>query len=190
MSLQSDARGPNINDAARWRRVLTSGTTLMKWLIAVLLVAVMVLGLMVNRSVLQPGSPAVEIAASQWFNTTGPLSLETLRGQIVVLEFWATWCPPCRDGIGHLNQLHDHWSNQGVVLIGLTDEPAAVVGPFVGKHAIRYAVGAGSATDRHYGVRAIPHAFVIDRAGQVVWSGYPDGGLDRAVRQVQAAAAR
>ncbi|MBT9586269.1 TlpA family protein disulfide reductase [bacterium] len=52
------------------------------------------------------GRRAPEIKAQSWLNSK-PLSLAKLRGKVVVVEFWATWCPPCRHSIPHLSKLYD-----------------------------------------------------------------------------------
>ena len=131
------------------------------------------------------GDQAPEIAAKEWFNTP-PLSLASLRGKIVVVEFWATWCPPCRASIPHLVELHNKYSGKGVAIIGLTDEPPAKIKPFVSTMGMTYAVGAGSTTGALYGVRAIPRAFIVDPQGRVAWTGHPmsmDAALEQALRE-------
>jgi len=132
------------------------------------------------------GPKAPEIQAAYWLNTE-PLTLADLRGKIVVLEFWATWCPPCRTTIPHLSKLYKTYKGRGVVFISLTDEPQETVEPFVRKMNMPYPIGGGSPTGRAYGVRGIPHAFIIDPSGRVVAHGHPMGGLEEAIeRQLKA----
>lgn len=128
------------------------------------------------------GPKAPEIQAAYWLNTA-PLSLTDLRGKIVVLEFWATWCPPCRTTIPHLVKMYKTYKDKGVVFVSLTNEPRQTVEPFVGKMGMVYPVGGGSPTGRVYGVRGIPHAFIIDASGAVVWQGHPMGGLQQAIEK-------
>jgi len=128
------------------------------------------------------GPKAPEIQAAYWLNTA-PLSLADLRGKIVVLEFWATWCPPCRTTIPHLVKMYKTYKDKGVVFVSLTNEPRQKVEPFVGKMGMVYPVGGGSPTGRVYGVRGIPHAFIIDASGAVVWQGHPMGGLQQAIEK-------
>jgi len=98
------------------------------------------------------GKAAPAVSAQDWLNSP-PLALAALHDKIVVVEFWATWCPPCRKSIPHLIELYKKFSGQGVVIMGLTDEPKAKVEPF--------------------GVTGIPHAAIVDTAGNVVWEGHP-----------------
>ena len=125
---------------------------------------------------------ATEIQAAYWLNTD-PLSLEGLRGKIVVLEFWATWCPPCRTTIPHLAEMYNAYKDKGVALVSLTNEPRETVEPFVEKMDMPYPVGGGSPSGRAYGVRGIPHAFIVSPAGKVVWEGHPMGGLAEALEK-------
>jgi thiol-disulfide isomerase/thioredoxin len=118
------------------------------------------------------GKSAPEIAAQYWLNSSA-LSLKALQGKIVVVEFWATWCPPCRQSIPHLIQLSGKYGPQGVVFIGLTDEPKEKVEPFAKEMHMTYAIAGGSGTAQAYGVTGIPTAFLLDTEGKVVWQGHP-----------------
>ncbi|MEK7270933.1 MAG: redoxin domain-containing protein [Planctomycetota bacterium] len=129
----------------------------------------------------QVGDSAPEIDAKEFLNAGGPVTLEGLRGKIVVVEFWATWCPPCRASIPHLNALYERNKEKGVVVIGLSNEPAEKVKPFAAKIGMKYCVGIGSGTGKKYGVTGIPHAFVVDPAGKIAWRGHPMAGLDKAI---------
>jgi thiol-disulfide isomerase/thioredoxin len=128
-------------------------------------------------------APAPEINAVKWYNTPAPLTLAGLRGTVVVVEFWATWCPPCRASIPHLIELNQRYKDKGVVIIGLTDEDdaAAKVGAFVREMKMKYPVGTGSSSGGAYGVQGIPTAFVIARDGTIAWHGHPMKGIDAAI---------
>lgn len=129
------------------------------------------------------GDIAPEITVRDWFNSE-PITLESLRGKIVVLEFWATWCPPCRTSIPHLNKLNEEYKDKGVVIIGITQESKGKVKSFMERVPMEYIVGAnGGNTSQTYGVRGIPHAFIIDTKGIVRWDGHPMGGLDDAIEK-------
>ncbi len=129
------------------------------------------------------GQPAPAVAATDWLNAP-PLALEALRGKVVVVEFWATWCPPCRATIPHLVELDKKYRPKGVVIMGLTNEPKSKVEPFARQMGMTYAVGCGSPSAAAYGVRGIPHAFVLDPSGKIVWHGHPAGpGLEAAIQE-------
>jgi thiol-disulfide isomerase/thioredoxin len=114
--------------------------------------------------------------------------------QVYVVEFWATWCGPCRTSIPHLTELQKKYKDQGVTIIGVSDETAAEVEPFVKEMGSKMdyvvAVDRDRATFAAYMEAfeqgGIPTAFVVDKAGKVVWYGHPLGGLDGVLEKVVA----
>ncbi|MCZ7645582.1 MAG: TlpA family protein disulfide reductase [Planctomycetota bacterium] len=128
------------------------------------------------------GDKAPEIKVKDWFNSKGE-SLAALKDKIAIVEFWATWCGPCKTSIPHLVKLHEKYKEQGVVIMGLTDEPKEKVAAFVKQLKMTYPVGAGSASGADYGIETIPNAFIVV-SGQVVWAGNPLNGLDAALEKV------
>src|SRR5688572_15872637 len=90
------------------------------------------------------GKEAPEIKADGWLNSEKGVKLADLRGKPVVVEFWATWCPPCRKSIPHLAELYKKHKDAGLVIVGLTDEPKDKVEDFTKKIEMPYVVGYGS----------------------------------------------
>jgi len=131
------------------------------------------------------GNIAPEITAKEWLNTRNPISLAKLRGKIVVVEFWATWCPPCRSSIPHLNRISSEYRGKGVVVIGLTNEDRikADIDNVMYKMRMRYIVGTGSNSSTLYGVNRIPWAFLISPYGKILWKGHPMVGLEKAIKE-------
>jgi len=91
------------------------------------------------------------------------------------MEFWATWCPPCRASIAHLNELNKRYHDQGLQIVGITDEDKAVVESFRTQTPMNYAVALDKdqTLAREFQVQTIPQAWLLDRDGEVVWSGHP-----------------
>ena len=102
--------------------------------------------------------------------------LEDLRGTVVLLNFWATWCPPCREEIPDLIRVHQAFAARGVTVVGLAvdDSGADAIKAFVAKYGITYPVVLGNIDiAQQYRVNGIPASFLIDRQGRIVkrWNG-------------------
>lgn len=109
-----------------------------------------------------------------------------LAGKPMVLEFWATWCPPCRTSIPHLNQIYSKYKDRGLVIVGVTDEKKTVVTKFLKSTPMDYftAFDRNGALNRHFAVTGIPHAVLVDKSGKVVWEGHPMSLTDRQIAAV------
>ena len=110
-----------------------------------------------------------------------PIKLSDFKGKVVVLNFWATWCPPCRKEIPTLVALQKDYGAQGVVVVGVSLDQGGspAVQSFASKMGIECPIAIGSEElAAAYGVQAIPTTFVIDRAGNVI--GEHQGDTSRA----------
>jgi peroxiredoxin len=120
-------------------------------------------------------TPAAPLKAPD-FNLTGidgkSVTLSRLKGNVVLLDFWATWCPPCREEIPGFVELHKRYGKQGLVVIGLSLDQGSrnEVAEFAKRMKINYPVAlATEEVVRSYGgVHAIPTTFLISRRGEIV----------------------
>jgi thiol-disulfide isomerase/thioredoxin len=107
-----------------------------------------------------------------------PASVESLKGRVVLLDFWATWCAPCRKSMPELQALHERYATKGLTVLGVSiDEKAdAKVRKYVAAQKFSYPMAIDAAKDpawKSYRVKAVPAAFLLDANGQVVaqWTG-------------------
>jgi len=101
-----------------------------------------------------------------------PVSLSDFKGKVVVLDLWATWCPPCRAELPHFVELQNEWKDKGVTIVGMSVDSIvpADVAKFAKANGMNYPiVMADEATASAYGAdNGIPFTIVIDKNGQVV----------------------
>jgi len=107
------------------------------------------------------------------YTATGePVQLSKYRGQVVILDFWATWCGPCRKEIPGFVNLYNQYRDKGLTIIGVSLDQKGwdVVKPFIQEYNINYPVVLGNSevVNDYGGIRAIPTTFIIDRNGRVV----------------------
>jgi thiol-disulfide isomerase/thioredoxin len=127
------------------------------------------------------GELAPELAIKEWHNSS-PLTLAELKGKVVLLEFWATWCKPCEQMFPKIKEFHRSYADQGLEVLALTryfmayggtpeakSQELALIHEFTKKHAIEFPVGVAEdeSTQDAYGATALPMFALVDRAGIV-----------------------
>lgn len=127
------------------------------------------------------GKQAPELALREWMNSK-PLDLKTLKGKIVVLDFWATWCGPCLRAVPHTNDMMKKYAKDGVVIIGVCNKRGAEkMAATVKEHDIQYAVAVDDGTNAAYHVKSYPDYYVIDRKGILRWADVANSDVEKAV---------
>ena len=99
------------------------------------------------------------------------VSLSDFKGKVVVLDFWATWCPPCVKEIPHFIELYEQYKDQGFAMVGISLDRGgiSVVKSFAQKYRINYPIlmTDGQVDKAYGGIPGIPTTFVIDKAGNI-----------------------
>lgn len=120
---------------------------------------------------------------------TMPASVQALRGRVAVIEFWATWCGPCRLAAPALSSWQARYGPQGLDVVGITTDEPQLAADHARRTALGFASGADvdGATTKAYGVTSLPTLFVVDRGGVVrdVLIGYEPGQEARAEKLLQ-----
>jgi len=136
------------------------------------------------------GDTARTLQISDWVKGKA-VDLAAAKGkQVVVVEFWATWCGPCRTSIPHLTELQKKFKD--VAFVGVSDEEVTTVKKFVDKMGDKMDYTVAVDKDRKtsadymgaFGINGIPHAFIVDKEGRLIWHGHPMDNLEETLEEV------
>ena len=128
-------------------------------------------------AVLQKGDKAPAIKMTTMSGQ--PISLNNYKGYVLVMDFFATWCIPCKESIPHMNSLNRKYGKQGLQILGVSVDEGndREVKSFIGERKISYPVAiADEDMQTEYGLRSIPTVYVINKKGMIAekYQGYSD----------------
>lgn len=97
------------------------------------------------------------------------LTLSSLRGQVVLVDFWATWCGPCRQEMPELQRLYEKLANRGVEIVAINvDAQPEAVAPYVRREGLTFPIVLGGAAEQvRYRVTGLPTLYVVDQSGVI-----------------------
>ena len=148
---------------------------------------------------LKVGDPAPKLTVGKWVQ--GDAVKDFAPGKAYVVEFWATWCGPCKVSIPHLNEIHNKFKDKGLIVIGQDcwERDEDLVAPFVKKMAdkMTYRVALDDKEGSEKGKMAvnwmeaagqngIPSAFLVDTKGRIAWIGHPMEMKEKTIEEVLA----
>lgn len=154
-----------------------------------------------SANLIPPGTPLPELMAEGWVNVESPEAdasgspgiptRESLAGKVVLVDSWATWCPPCRASMPKLARVYEKYADQGVEFVGLTPEGAedrAAIEGFIGTvEGFTWPVGYGTTpTLDMLGVNVLPTMVVFGKDGKAQWSSTSTDGLEAALDEALA----
>jgi len=136
---------------------------------ASVLLAVLVIALSVSRAADNPQpAPGFSLKTADGKG----IELSKLKGKVVVVNFWATWCGPCRAEIPGMLEVYEKYKAKGLEIVGISLDRNGwqVVTPYVQKSKITYPIVLGdeSVVESYGGIEAIPTTFIVDRKGNIV----------------------
>jgi peroxiredoxin len=147
------------------------------------------LGAAADAATLQAGAPAPAFQLTS--NAGKPVALADLKGQIVLLNFWASWCGPCRQEMPILEQLNRQYHAKGVALLGVNVEPdSAVAVNWLKATPVTFPIlfDTDSKVSKLYEVEGMPNTVIVDRKGVVryIHRGYSAGAENEYLNQIRA----
>jgi len=140
-----------------------------------------------GRSLVAQGLPMPTLMAEGWLNADGPPNSDALKKGVVVVDCWATWCPPCRAAMPELARLYAQYEPLGVTFVGLTSEgmnDRQVIAQFINSvEGFDWPVGYGATpTFDMFAISALPTVIVFE-SGKVIWSSHQLNGIESTLDQ-------
>ena len=149
--------------------------------LAIYVLAIIFLGFSIFRIFLMPSEKNTSSAAPLFTSIIQdpegkPQSLKQFENKIIVLNFWATWCPPCREEMPELSKMQDQYKNQNLVIIGLSTDDLETTKTFIQSNPVSYPLLAGDMQAMNFAESlgnnqgVLPYTVVIDEKGHIVKS--------------------
>jgi thiol-disulfide isomerase/thioredoxin len=101
--------------------------------------------------------------------------LAPLNPKLTLIDFWATWCAPCRNNVPHLNAIAERYGPRGLSVLALSMESVETVTPHLAAWGMKYAVLAGGSRplQASLSIRALPYTVLVDKSNKIAWRGQP-----------------
>jgi thiol-disulfide isomerase/thioredoxin len=113
-------------------------------------------------------APAFSLASNN-----GEISLDQYRNQIVYVDFWASWCKPCRESFSFMNEMQKKYADKGLQIIAINlDEERSAADDFLSKYPAQFKIAYDpqGTTPASYGVKVMPTSYLLDRRGNIIFT--------------------
>ncbi len=132
--------------------------------------------------------PKLDFKRLKQGSTDEPLTWERLKNQVVIIDFWATWCPPCIKSFPHLNQLFREFEDKPVTFLSITYEPPNMVQPFLKKYKLDTCIGIDNdfTMFKSYGAWGIPMIVIVNQKGRIASVIHPNYLTNELIHEVLA----
>jgi len=138
-------------------------------LIAALLIGVGIYGVLTYKT---PPSDPVDLTFTALDGST--VDLADLRGKVVLMDFWATWCPPCREEVPNVVNVYNKYHSRGFEIVGISlDQDRNALSEFIASNGMPWpeyfdGQGWGNSLAQRFSVRSVPQMWLLDRKGRII----------------------
>lgn len=130
-----------------------------------------ILALAAGCSSSTPSRVAPEFIVEEVEPPAAEVKLSSMKGRVVLLDFWATWCSPCRKTMPEIEKLYQKYKDKGLEVMAITDEKRATIRSFRPDSGVTYPmyIDAAGQANRAFEINGIPHLFLVDKKGSIVY---------------------
>ncbi len=119
-----------------------------------------------------PAAPDVDLYP---LGSSKAVKLSSFKGKPVVLDFWATWCGPCRETMPELQKIHEEFGPKGLQVVAISSDAAPTIEKFLKENPYTYPmyVDLDGGANLKFNITGLPTSIVLDKSGNILWTGHP-----------------